>query len=94
MKDVLNIKQYEKLRFALKWHADWDKAFRTNPQGMTDEDMADHEEVMEWYAHMAVKECDDAGLDAELLFNSTLIGQAWEYKNKVSPRQIKWHGKN
>ena len=88
MKDVLSIKQYQKLRFALIWHADWQEALKINPQGMTHQDMADHKEMMQWFAYKAVKECEDAGLNPEFLYNQTLMVHAWEYENEALPSRL------
>ena len=88
MKDLLSNNQYENLRFVLMWHADWKKALHTDTAGMSYQEMLDHDEHMQWYAHMAVKDCEEAGLNPDLLLSHTLIGHAWEYKNEVLPRRL------
>ncbi len=87
MKDLLSKKKYESLRFVLMWHNDWKKALHTDTKGMSYQEMLDHEEHKQWYAHMAMQDCEEAGLNPDLLFSHTLIGHAWEYRNEVLPRR-------
>lgn len=88
MNNLLNKEQHKELGYVFMWYADWKTDLHTNTSGMTMDEMVEHEEIMQWHAYMAVKDCDELGLDAELLFSPTLIGHAWEYKNEVLPRQM------
>ena len=84
----MNKEQQKKLSFAFMWYGDWKQTLHSDRAGMSYDEMVDREETMQWYAYMAVKECEEIGLDAELLFNNTLITQAWEYRNEVLPKAL------
>jgi len=84
----MNKEQQKKLSFAFMWYGDWQKTFHAGWQGLSFKEMIDREETMQWYAYMAVRECDELGLDAELLFNSSLIRHAWQYRNEVLPKAL------
>ena len=87
MKDLLSDNQYRKLRHVLMWNGEWERALLTDTASMSYEKMLNHEKGTQWYAYKAVKDCEELGLDAELLLSQTLIGHAWEYRNKVLPRR-------
>ncbi len=88
MNNLLNKEQHKKLSYVFMWYAQWEKELHADTGNISYDEMMKRLEEMQWYAYMAVKDCDELGLDADRLFSSTLIGHAWEYKNEVLPRQM------
>jgi len=88
MTNAMNKEQQKKLSFAFMWYGDWKQTLHSDKADMSYDEMVDREETMQWYAHMAVRECYELGLDPELLFNSNLIRHAWEYRNEVLPKAL------
>ena len=84
----MNKGQQKKLSYAFMWFGMWKETLHSDRADMSYDETIGREETLQWYAYMAVRECDELGLDAELLFNNTLITQAWEYRNEVLPKAL------
>ena len=87
MNKLLNKEQQQELSYIFMWYGNWKENLHADTSNMSLDELEERERWMEWYAYMAVRDCDDLGLDAGILFSKALIGQAWEYENEVLPRQ-------
>lgn len=88
MNNLLNKEQQQDLSYVFMWYGSWKQKLHADTRNMSNDEFIEYEEWMQWYAYMAVKDCEELGLDADVLLGSALTSHAWEYKNEVLPRQM------
>lgn len=86
----MNREQQEQIGFIVMWVKDWQVGFEfavAKALGRNVE-LTPHQryqmENMAWFAHMALKECEELGLDPSLVLTEAMITHANEWRAELA----------